>query len=262
MSYCIIREPMQNVRKIPYFKNKFKFHKNTRIILLTVFSLMTILVQPLKNHSKKKNLTFSMLKYKTNSRFPYPKIRFATNTHNNFNEKCLNGDVVRVDARTLTKTEFQANFELSRPVVLSNVFDIDHESWTENLLERLGEKEIQFDIRKSVDSSVDTYEATLTDYISSILEESTHEESWYFMNEDILAEDKLLNKKFSLPERLFGFDLFNYFPEEIRPKTALIVGGTGSRSFLHVDPYEWTGWNYLLEGEKLCNFQLLIFLDK
>jgi hypothetical protein len=46
--------------------------------------------------------------------------------------------------------------------------------------------------------------------------------------------------------------MFKFFPEAIKPKSALIIGGVGARSFLHADPYAWTGWNYLIEGRKLC----------
>lgn len=72
------------------------------------------------------------------------------------------------------------------------------------------------------------------------------------MSETILsaAEDSM--QKVKLPKHLFGENYFeSSFPEKIRPKTALIIGGLGSRSLLHADPYEWTGWNYLLEGKKL-----------
>eukprot|EP01041_Mallomonas_annulata_P011625 gene11625-24347_t len=161
---------------------------------------------------------------------------------------------LRVDAKLLSKIEFQANFECSWPVVITNVFDVDNELWTEQLLERFGERDVQFDIRRSSDGFVETFEATLRDFIGSILDDSTHDESWYLMDEDMLQEDEFLNAKLKLPERLFGIDIFQYFPEDIRPRTALIIGGEGARSFLHADPYEWTGWNYLLEGRKLWTF--------
>lgn len=44
------------------------------------------------------------------------------------------------------------------------------------------------------------------------------------------------------------------FLNQFGPKKALIIGGVGSRSFLHADPYEWTGWNYCFEGAKLWTF--------
>jgi hypothetical protein len=51
--------------------------------------------------------------------------------------------------------------------------------------------------------------------------------------------------------------LFKYFPDKIRPLAALIVGGKGARSFLHRDPYDWIGWNYLFSGKKLCKWYVI-----
>jgi len=164
-----------------------------------------------------------------------------------------NSYVVKVDASELTRSEF-AEFECSRPIVIKNVFDIDNEEWTESLLERLGDMNVEFDIRRSSDGFVETFEGTLADFVSSLLEESCHEESWYLMSETCLNEDKELSAPLKLPERLFNKDIFQSFPKLIRPRSALIIGGEGARSFLHADPYEWTGWNYLFEGRKLCTY--------
>lgn len=67
-----------------------------------------------------------------------------------------------------------------------------------------------------------------------------------------MKRDGNLVKPFQHPTHLFGEDFFEYFPSAIRPLQALIIGGRGSRSFLHADPYEWNGWNYLVEGKKIC----------
>ena len=174
----------------------------------------------------------------------------------NYRNGFLSSFGIRIDARTLSKKEFQGCFECSWPVVLTNVFDVDNEWWTEQLLSRLGDRDVNFDIRQSEDGNVETFEAPLSDFIGSLLDESSHESSWYLMDEDLLLDEELLCSKLALPTRLFSPDLFQHFPEEIRPRTALIVGGEGARSFLHADPYEWTGWNYLLEGRKLCKPRL------
>lgn len=79
-------------------------------------------------------------------------------------------------------------------------------------------------------------------------------ESMYLMSEDILAKDPQLSEAFEHPNHLFGNDIFDFLPNLIRPRQALIIGGMGSRSFLHADPYEWTGWNFLVEGRKLCEY--------
>lgn len=104
---------------------------------------------------------------------------------------------------------------------------------------------------------VETYEADFVDFVDSLYDNSDHYDNIYLMSEFLLKEKvestgKALENDFILNEKLFEKNLFDYFPASIRPRAALIVGGVGARSFLHADPYEWTGWNYLLEGRKLC----------
>ena len=46
-------------------------------------------------------------------------------------------------------------------------------------------------------------------------------------------------------------DLFELFPEELRPWNAMLLWGTKySRSSLHMDPYNWTGTNAVIRGRK------------
>ena len=52
-------------------------------------------------------------------------------------------------------------------------------------------------------------------------------------------------------------NLFEHFPEALRPKKALVVGGLGARLFLHSDPYAWIGTYFLYEGRKVWTFLLL-----
>jgi len=91
-----------------------------------------------------------------------------------------------------------------------------------------------------------------------------------------------LREAFNLPSWLFEEDLFDLFPKPVRSgqqetfadcflfdlgetyilfpfanrpkKSCLIIGGEGSRSFLHADPYEWRGTYILVEGRKLWTF--------
>jgi hypothetical protein len=94
----------------------------------------------------------------------------------------------------------------------------------------------------------------MQDFVGAMME-SRHATSFYFMDEQILtrvAEDRM--PELDLPRRMFGRNLFDLFPSLVRPKAALIMGGKGSRSFLHADPYEWVGTNYLFEGKKLWTF--------
>jgi hypothetical protein len=56
------------------------------------------------------------------------------------------------------------------------------------------------------------------------------------------GKDKRLTEWLEMPSRLFEPDQFDLFPSSIAPrKLCVVMGGTGARSFLHADPYEWTG---------------------
>ncbi|KAF6035040.1 hypothetical protein EB796_006654 [Bugula neritina] len=53
------------------------------------------------------------------------------------------------------------------------------------------------------------------------------------------------------PNKYADEDYFQLFPEEVKPRNAMLLWGTKhSRSKLHVDPYNWTGTIALLKGVK------------
>jgi hypothetical protein len=161
---------------------------------------------------------------------------------------------LRVDARTLTKENYQKYFDGKHPVILRNYFKVDNDKWTEEMMTTLGDGDIEYDVRHSSDGLIESYEATFNEFLDSLPENSDHDENLYLMNEDLLQNQTNLLEFLQASEGLFGNDLFEHFPEKIRPYQALIVGGIGARSFLHCDPYEWMGINYLFEGRKLCKY--------
>lgn len=149
--------------------------------------------------------------------------------------------------------QFNEFFDHKTPSIVSNIFSWDRDLWTDQILKAAGNNLIEYDARDSETGSLNTFETTLSDFISIVEDNSDHYDSIYFMNEDILTQHShLVNDTFYLNSTLYGEDLFKHFPPRIKPRMALIIGGTGSRSFLHADPYAWTGWNYLVEGRKLC----------
>ena len=150
---------------------------------------------------------------------------------------------------------FQQNIDGKLPSIVRNALHFDHEQWTDRLMSINGKSLIEYDVRYSDTGLIESYECSLSEFIGGVFDGSDHQESMYLMNEDVLNDRQTsgwLLDQLVLPEAIFGQDLFAHFPEQIRPKLALIIGGVGARSFLHGDPYEWMGWNYLLEGEKLC----------
>lgn len=132
-----------------------------------------------------------------------------------------------IDATTLSKKEFREKYDGKWPIVMRNVFkNFNEEEWTERLISLLAGKKIEFDIRVSESNEVETYESTLADFLEGVAE-STHEESFYLMNEGVLNEAEELMKQVTLPTELFGENYFDTcFPDSIRPKTALIIGNT------------------------------------
>ena len=77
---------------------------------------------------------------------------------------------------------------------------------------------------------------------------STHEKALYSLtehlayNNDDTMDDvgEVWYKKYGL----FETDYYEYFPDHLRPTDrAFIFAGTGGSSTLHVDAYNWTGWN-------------------
>lgn len=160
----------------------------------------------------------------------------------------------RIDASKLTKEAFRELYEGEVPIVLTNVFPrLDSDAWSEQMVNLLGEETIEYDSR-NLNGEIESYESTLSEFLEALGENSDHEDSMYLMNEDILPEGSELCEALRIPESLFGSDIFQHFPSPIRPKSALIIGGSGSRSFLHADPFEWVGWNYLMEGTKVWTF--------
>ena len=142
--------------------------------------------------------------------------------------------------------------KLNRPLLLNNIFGWYSENWVQNTLQILNNETIEYDVRDNESGLLTTYEATLGEFQSIVHDNSDHYDSMYLMNEEILQKVPGLSDLLSLNETIFEKDLFQMFPTRIGPKTAIIIGGKGSRSFLHADPYEWTGWNFLAEGRKLC----------
>lgn len=185
------------------------------------------------------------------------------------------------DCQSLSAEELQSLISTTSkgPLLLRNVFPLvgdQNEQLTEQLMERLASEPVQYDIRtlqsddeeedsddeeeQDVDEEeqrflIETFECSLQELIETLTEdEGRHDENIYMMTETLLEKHPDLMEPYVLPKDKFGVNLFDQFPALIKPKSALIVGSRGARSFLHSDPYDWLGWNYLLEGKKLWVF--------
>lgn len=141
-----------------------------------------------------------------------------------------------------------------KPSLLRKVFNFNDESFVDEIVKKLSDKSIEYDARTTDTGEIEQFECKLSEFLDIVGTESDHEENIYLLNEDIVNEDDFVSSKVILPEKIFGKNQFDEFPKSVRPKIALVIGGEGARSFLHRDPFEWIGWNHLLEGRKLCKF--------
>jgi len=104
----------------------------------------------------------------------------------------------------------------------------------------------------------DGFGEDLSTFLAEGLDMSHHQWAVYTMNFDVLWNSPELWEALGsgsaelLPP---PGGLFSLFPQARRPPfRTLIIGGVGSHSGLHVDSFNNTGWNVLLQGRKLWRF--------
>jgi hypothetical protein len=100
----------------------------------------------------------------------------------------------------------------------------------------------------------------------SYMMESEHGDSFFCFAEGILDEHEHLNPRYtkeclfqgcgvsSLNSDVFKRDIFDFFPNEVKPSDCLVISGMGASSTLHRDPFLWTGTSICLEGTKAWRF--------
>ena len=165
-----------------------------------------------------------------------------------------------LDKHSLSRDVFRCEYDGRYPLVLRNAFEVDSESWTEQLIAKLGDESVEFDVRTSSTGDVESFSSSLSDFLSAV-GASNHEQSIYLMNEHVLEKASDLMREVVPDSDYFGKNKFEYFPEKVRPKTALIIGGVGARSFLHADPFEWTGWRIYFCSNILSYIYILRIRD-
>ncbi len=170
--------------------------------------------------------------------------------------------ISELDASTLTKStlveamNLNSNQENVRPLLIKNLFPtVQNDEWVTTLKSKLKNEKIEYEAKRLSEDSLEVYECKFQEYMKLIeQDQSDHEDSLYFMSEQILEKVPQLSNSLQLPINLFENNQFNLFPPSLRPNNALIIGGSGAKSFLHIDPYEWIGTNYLVKGKKLCKY--------
>ena len=126
------------------------------------------------------------------------------------------------------------------------------EEWCEAVVRKLAHTQVEFQLQKHSHSEL--LEGTFEEFLECAFE-STYDDAFFLFDENLMTVHGDLRAKLALPERYFGQNHFERFPEDMRPKdSCLVVGGEGARSTLHADPFDWMGTNYCLEGSKLWVF--------
>ena len=158
---------------------------------------------------------------------------------------------------TMTPGEFAAAHDhaAAEPAVLRDVWahgDSGREDWCEAVVAQLTATEVEYQVQTGAGSELFT--ARFERFLEDVFE-STSGESAFLFDENVMTQLPHLRGELALPDRYFGTNLFDEFPLDLRPKdSCLIVGGEGAHSTLHVDPFDWFGTNYCLEGSKLWTF--------
>ncbi|CAM9791432.1 unnamed protein product, partial [Laminaria digitata] len=165
----------------------------------------------------------------------------------------------RIDVTGLSPSQVAVSVDFSQPCILTGVLpSAACEEWCDSFMDDLGEEEVDFQVRDNRDGLSEVFRSSLTDFIYGLQDESTHDKSWYLLEEHLLELPQArpqLGALLATAQELLGPDEFQLFPSSVRPQNlCAIVGGVGARSFLHSDPMEWMGWNVLLEGRKLWTF--------
>jgi len=125
----------------------------------------------------------------------------------------------------------------------------------QRLIEAAGGLPIQFSVQQGELSA--RFDDDLRGFLTN-LHRSTHANAFYTLTEDFLYGSRAAELHAavgSIPLLQGNKDLFGLFPADLQPQNrAFVLGGLGSVSSLHVDAYNWTGWNALLAGRKVWRF--------
>ena len=112
-------------------------------------------------------------------------------------------------------------------------------------------------------STTKLYECSFNQAVDLMMQ-STPDDCFFCFSEGLLnnghdGQEKDMEEIVSIldssKERLFNdCDLFQSFPDEIKPSDCVILAGEGATSTLHRDPFSWTGTSLCLEGSKVWRF--------
>ena len=155
--------------------------------------------------------------------------------------------------RGLSLAAYQQEFEGQIPVVLEGVYektDCLKDGWIEKMImEPFEDERVIFLAHKN---GAERIMATkLRKFVKNV--NKNYQNAWSYLRDEFFLQRHmdLIAACPPLPPFLEGQDYFSLMPAMFPPANAtLLWGGRYSRSKLHVDPYNWTGTNLVLRGEK------------
>eukprot|EP00434_Breviolum_minutum_P001797 symbB.v1.2.001591.t2/scaffold88.1/size340390/26 len=155
--------------------------------------------------------------------------------------------------RGLSLAAYQQEFEGQIPVVLEGVYeklDCLKDGWIEKMImEPFEDERVIFLAHKN---GAERIMATkLRKFVKNV--NKNYQNAWSYLRDEFFLQRHmdLIAACPPLPPFLEGQDYFTLMPAMFPPPNAtLLWGGRYSRSKLHVDPYNWTGTNLVLRGEK------------
>ncbi|XP_028393862.1 F-box protein At1g78280-like isoform X2 [Dendronephthya gigantea] len=152
----------------------------------------------------------------------------------------------------LSLSEFIEKYDGKRPVIITDVLkDWKASKWNkEFFVENYGDRQV---VMKAVHGKL--HQAESIALPMRIFAQHSHEgrsKTWTYLQDELFIQlHPELRKDLGNPIYLRE-DFFKIFPKEVRPWNAMLLWGTAySRSYLHVDPYNWTGTNAVFYGKKL-----------
>ena len=180
-------------------------------------------------------------------------------------------EIRRIDARDASYERMLELWDGSEPAILTGV-DYPALNWTKQwLTEQLHDHQVKIQMRVPGSHWAQTgkcdhfYQIDSLHTFTNVVAHTMALRWCYVMDEEFFFEEQggipnwmkeqVLNGGGTLP--FFDYridaerDLFMQFPELARPNNLMLLwGGAYSRSLLHVDPYNWTGTNGVIFGQK------------
>ena len=151
----------------------------------------------------------------------------------------------------LSLDEFIEKYDGKRPVLITDVLkEWKASEWNKDFfVKHYGNKQV---VMKAVHGTLNQAESlALPLKLFAKHSDEGKADAWTYLQDELLIQlhpelREHLGNTIYLKE-----DFFKIFAKEVRPWNAMLLWGTAySRSFLHIDPFNWTGTNAVFYGKK------------